>query len=68
MGSNDGEPSEKEAQVVAVVREDTVALDERDAVSEPLPDGSILNPHAEGLRSGKEMAITRARLWLLSRF
>jgi hypothetical protein len=50
MDSNDGEPIEKEAQIVAVVREDTVALDEQDAVSEPLPEGSILNPYAEGLQ------------------
>ena len=50
IDSNDGEPSEKEAQIVAVVREDTVALDEQDAVSEPLPEGSILNPYAEGLQ------------------
>ena len=32
------------------MREDTVALDEQDAVSEPLPEGSILNPYAEGLQ------------------
>ena len=32
------------------MREDTVALDEQDAISEPLAEGSILNPYAEGLQ------------------
>lgn len=49
-GTVDVEVSENEAQIVAVVPEDTVVQDGEDTLSNPLPDGSILNPYAEGLQ------------------
>ena len=50
IGNNDREVSKKEAQIVAVAPEDTVVQGREDTVISPLPEGSILNPYAEGLQ------------------
>ena len=50
IGSNDEEARKNEAQIVAVAPEDTVVQDDEVTVSNPLPEGSILNPYAEGLQ------------------
>ena len=50
IGTNDGEASKNEAQIVAVASEDTVVQNDEATVSNSLPEGSILNPYAEGLQ------------------
>ena len=50
IGTTDVEVSKNEAQIVAVAPDDTVVQDDEATVSNSLPEGSILNPYAEGLQ------------------
>ena len=50
ISTTDVEVSKNEAQIVSVEPENTVVQDDEATVSNSLPDGSILNPYAEGLQ------------------
>ena len=50
IGTTDRGISKNEAQIVAVASEDTVVQNDEATLSNSLPEGSILNPYAEGLQ------------------